>query len=52
MAARLQTFGVPHYLLELPLDVHGFDWAYDGVGGQIARYAMDAFMDQMCEAPK
>lgn len=51
MAARLQTLGVPHYLLELPLDVHGFDWAYDGPGGQLARYAIDQFMDTVFAKP-
>jgi hypothetical protein len=49
MAARLETLGVPHYFLELPLDVHGFDWAYDGAGSQLARYAMDDFMDRVCQ---
>ena len=51
MAARLEALGVPHYLLELPLGVHGFDWAYDGAGGQLARYALDQFFDTVCKMP-
>jgi len=49
MAARLRTLGVRHYLLEPPLAVHGFDWAYDGANGQLARYAMDVFMDAVTQ---
>jgi acetyl esterase/lipase len=51
VAARLRLLGVPHYLLELPLAVHGFDWAYDGAGGQLARYALDQFFDTVCKSP-
>jgi acetyl esterase/lipase len=51
MAARLKLLGVPHYLLELPLAVHGFDWAYDGAGGQLAKYALDQFFDTVCKTP-
>jgi len=51
MAARLATLGVPHYLLEVPLGVHGFDWAYDGADGQLARYALDQFFDTVCKMP-
>lgn len=43
-AARLEELGVRHVLVELPWAAHGFDWCYDGIGGQIARDAVDCFL--------
>ena len=44
MAARLREAGVPHYHLELPWATHGFDFNPDGPGGQLADFAIDAFL--------
>jgi acetyl esterase/lipase len=41
---RLGELGVAHHLVELPWGVHGFDWPYDGPGGQITRAAIDGFL--------
>jgi acetyl esterase/lipase len=41
---RLGELGVAHHLVELPWAVHGFDWPYDGPGGQITRAAIDGFL--------
>lgn len=41
---RLGALGARPYLIELPWAVHGFDWPYDGPGGQVARVAIDGFL--------
>ncbi len=46
-AARLNELGVSHLYLELPWAAHGFDWCYDGVGGQLARHALDCFLESV-----
>ncbi|MCE9520369.1 MAG: alpha/beta hydrolase [Verrucomicrobia bacterium] len=44
-AAKLDELGVSHLYLELPWAAHGFDWCYDGVGSQLARYSLDCFLE-------
>ncbi len=44
-AAKLDELGVSHLYLELPWAAHGFDWCYDGVGSQLARHALDCFLE-------
>ena len=46
--ARLRSLGVRHQFVDLPWATHGFDWAFDGVGGQLARFALDHFLDAVC----
>jgi acetyl esterase/lipase len=44
-AQRLAALGVKCHLVEIPWAVHGFDWPYDGPGGQITRAAVDGFLE-------
>ena len=49
LAAKLDEYGVPNYLLELPWGTHGFDWPFDTPGGQLTRYAVDQFFKTVSE---
>jgi len=44
LTAALQVAGVRHYFLSLPWATHAFDFNPDGPGGQLADYAIDAFL--------
>lgn len=44
LAAALQAAGVRHYFLSLPWATHAFDFNPDGPGGQLADYAIAAFL--------
>ncbi|RBP47433.1 acetyl esterase/lipase [Roseimicrobium gellanilyticum] len=44
-AQRLEQLGVKHHVIEMPWAVHGFDWPFDGPGGQITRAAVDGFLN-------
>lgn len=48
LAGRLRDLGVPHLLVELPWAAHGFDWPFDGPGGQVTRVAVDSFLEAVC----
>lgn len=50
-AQRLQSLKVPHHLIEMPWAVHGFDWPYDGPGGQITRMATEYFLQAVTSKP-
>ena len=41
---KLQQNGIPHYYLNLPWAVHGFDYNLNGPGGQLSTYAVDVFL--------
>ena len=45
---RLRDLGVNHLLVELPWAAHGFDWPFDGPGGQVTRVAVDSFLEAVC----
>jgi acetyl esterase/lipase len=47
LAEKLRLLKVPHHLLELPWGTHGFDWPFEGPGGQLTRYAVDHFLDSL-----
>jgi acetyl esterase/lipase len=44
LAARLQSSGRPHLLLQLPWGTHGCDAALNGPSGQLSLYAIDRFL--------
>lgn len=44
LAAKLETNGVPHYLLTLPWATHGFDYTLNGPGGQLSTFTVDIFL--------
>lgn len=44
LKARLDAARVPNALLALPFATHGFDWTLDGPDGQIAAWAVTAFL--------
>ena len=41
---KLQQNGIPHYYLNLPWAVHGFDYNLNGPGGQLSTYTVEAFL--------
>lgn len=47
LSARLQELGVPHYYLSLPWATHAFDFNSHGPSGQLAGYAIDAFLEKV-----
>ncbi|MGI8498375.1 MAG: alpha/beta hydrolase fold domain-containing protein [Gemmatimonadaceae bacterium] len=42
---RLRASGDTSVLLELPWSEHGFDFAFQGIGGQLATYEVERFLD-------
>lgn len=44
LAEALEKQGVPHFFLSLPWATHGFDFNPSGPGGQLATYALEAFL--------
>lgn len=44
LARRLAEAGVRHHFLSLPWATHAFDYHPDGPGGQLADFAIDAFL--------
>jgi acetyl esterase/lipase len=44
LAARLEEAGRPHLLLRLPWATHGFDFSFNGPGGQLSTYAIERFL--------
>ncbi|HEV2126342.1 MAG TPA: alpha/beta hydrolase fold domain-containing protein, partial [Chloroflexota bacterium] len=44
LAERLQEAGVPHKAIILPYAQHGFDYVFDGWGGQIAQVTIADFL--------
>ena len=48
MAHRLTELGVRNLNVSLPWATHGFDYFLNGPGGQISRYAIDVFLDSVC----
>ncbi len=44
LTAALQAAGVPHQFISLPWATHAFDFNPDGPGGQLADYAIEAFL--------
>jgi dipeptidyl aminopeptidase/acylaminoacyl peptidase len=42
---RLRAAGDTSVLLELPWSEHGFDFAFQGIGGQLATYEVERFLD-------
>ncbi|SFQ59272.1 Acetyl esterase/lipase [Amycolatopsis arida] len=46
IADRLRAAGVPHRTVVVPFGEHGFDYAYGGVGGQIARQVLGRFLNE------
>jgi acetyl esterase/lipase len=51
MARRLSELGVRNLNVSLPWATHGFDYFLNGPGGQISRYAIDVFLDSVCDRP-
>jgi acetyl esterase/lipase len=49
MAHRLNELGVRNLNVVLPWATHGFDYFLNGPGGQISRYAIDVFLDSVCD---
>jgi acetyl esterase/lipase len=46
LAKKLDEAGVPHALIVIPWDSHGFDYlSFDGPGGQITAYAVEWFLN-------
>jgi acetyl esterase/lipase len=46
LAKKLEEEGVPHALIVIPWDSHGFDYlSFDGPGGQITAYAVEWFLN-------
>jgi len=44
LSDRLDTLGTPHFFVRLPWATHAFDYNFNGPGGQISTYAVDAFL--------
>ena len=44
LSARLDLLGAPHYFVRLPWATHAFDANFNGPGGQISTYAVEAFL--------
>jgi acetyl esterase/lipase len=44
LCARLKSVGAPHYFVCLPWATHTFDLNFNGPGGQISTYAVEAFL--------
>jgi len=49
MAHRLNELGVRNLNVSLPWATHGFDYFLNGPGGQISRFAIDVFLDSVCD---
>ncbi len=47
--AKLQQFGIPHFLLKLPWATHGFDYNLRGPGGQLSTYAVETFLNTITQ---
>ena len=45
LAERLRDAGVPHEVVLLPHAQHGFDFVFDGWGGQVAQAALSRFLE-------
>jgi acetyl esterase/lipase len=45
--AKLNTLGVPHYLLTLPWATHGCDYNLSGPSGQLSTYSIDYFLQSI-----
>lgn len=44
LMAALTPAGIPHFLLDLPWGVHGFDFHFNGVSSQLSRYCVEQFV--------
>jgi len=44
LSARLDSLGTSHYFVRLPWATHVFDLNFNGPGGQISTYAVEAFL--------
>lgn len=44
LSDRLQAAGRPHFFLRLPWATHGFDYNFNGPGGQLSTYAVERFL--------
>ncbi|WP_114938492.1 alpha/beta hydrolase [Mucilaginibacter endophyticus] len=44
---KLQQLGVAHYWLRLPWATHGFDYVFNGPGGQLSTYAVLHFLNSI-----
>jgi len=45
LANALKKVNAPHYYLEFPWATHAFDYNHHGPAGQLAKYAIDYFLD-------
>jgi len=46
---KLEHYNIKHYWLQLPWATHGFDYNLNGPGGQLSTYAVETFLDTVCQ---
>jgi dipeptidyl aminopeptidase/acylaminoacyl peptidase len=44
---QLEQLGAPHFYIELPWATHGFDYNFNGPGGQITEWAVERFLSRV-----
>jgi acetyl esterase/lipase len=44
---QLEQLGAPHFFVELPWATHGFDFNFNGPGGQITEWAVERFLNRV-----
>ena len=48
---QLALVGAKHFYVELPWATHGFDFNFNGPGGQIAEWAVERFLERVTAKP-
>ena len=49
--AQLESVGAKHFFVQLPWATHGFDYNFNGPGGQIAEWAVERFIERVTANP-